>query len=58
METVELFKEHLRLMGVDFKLKILGEETEAGGEVEVILQRIMRGTTDKISGILNGALWR
>ncbi len=54
-ETLELFKEHLRLMGVNFRIEVVGEK---GGKIEVELERVMRGTTDKISGILKGALWR
>jgi ATP-dependent RNA circularization protein (DNA/RNA ligase family) len=54
-ETLELFKQHLKLQGLDFKLEIAGERD---GKITVILERIMRGTTDKITGILNGNLWR
>jgi putative ATP-dependent DNA ligase len=54
VETLELFKEHLRLLGIDFRLEV--ERTEP--EVVVVLGRVMRGTTDKITGILRGALWR
>ena len=54
-EIIELFKEHLKLQRINFRLKIIEKK---GDQTVVLLERIMRGTTDKISSILNGALWR
>ncbi len=53
-EVLELFKQHLRLLGVDFKVEILDEN----GEIRVKFKRVMRSTNDRIRGILNGSTWR
>ncbi len=54
-EVLELFKNHLKLLGVDFRIK---EFRRTGSRIYVIFERIMRSTTDKIKNILNGGLWK
>ncbi len=54
-EVLELFKKHLRLLGVDFRV---AEVRDADGKISATFERVMRSTTDKIAGILNGSLWR
>ncbi len=54
-EVLELFKNHLKLLGVDFRIK---ELKRSGSRIYVVFERIMRSTTDKIKNILNGGLWK
>ncbi|KUJ93696.1 MAG: hypothetical protein XD40_1089 [Archaeoglobus fulgidus] len=50
-DVLELFKLHMKLLGVDFRIEVLD-----GGRVK--LKRIMRSTSDRIRGILQGSTWR
>mgnify|MGYP000234373462 CR=1 FL=1 len=50
-EVIELFKMHMRLLGVEFRVEVLDE-----GRIR--LKRVMRGTSDKIKGILQGSYWK
>ena len=54
LEVFELFKEHLRRMGVDAGFS---EPVEEKGTYVVYMEKYMMGTTDKISHILKGNLW-
>jgi putative ATP-dependent DNA ligase len=54
LEIFELFKEHLRRMGVDAGFS---EPVEEEGTYVVYMEKYMMGTTDKISHILKGNLW-
>jgi len=54
-EVLELFKMHLKLLGVDFRMKVIDEDDE---KIKVLLERVMRSTTDRIRKILNGNPWR
>lgn len=51
---VELFKQHLKLVGVSLKEK---ERKQRGDKVEVVFERVMRATTDKIRSLLEGNPW-
>ncbi|WP_202319473.1 RNA ligase [Archaeoglobus neptunius] len=53
-EVIELFKMHLRFLGIDFKADVSRED----GGYRVKLKRVMRSTTDKINGILEGRTWK
>jgi len=53
-EVLELFKNHIRLLGVDFKIEVVGE----GDLIRVKLKRVMRSTNDRIRGILSGSTWK
>ncbi len=53
-DVFELFLKHLRLLGVDFRIEIL--EDKRG--VRAKFKRVMRSTTDKIKGILEGRTWK
>ncbi len=50
-EVIELFKMHMKLLGVDFRIRVLDE-----GKVR--LKRVMRSTSDRIRGILQGSPWK
>jgi len=50
-EVIELFKMHMKLLGVDFRIEVLDD-----GRVR--LKRIMRSTSDRIRGILQGSPWK
>ncbi len=50
-EVIELFKMHLKLLGVDFTIEVLDD-----GRVR--LKRFMRSTSDRIRGILQGSPWK
>lgn len=52
-EVLELFKSHLKLLGIDFRIETLDSDN-----LRVKLKRVMRRTNDKINSILNGATWR
>ncbi len=54
LEVFELFKEHLRRMGVDAEFS---EPVEDNGTYVVYLEKYMMGTTDKILHHLKGNLW-
>ncbi|WP_290623288.1 MULTISPECIES: RNA ligase [unclassified Archaeoglobus] len=54
-EVLDLFKSHLRLLGVDFKLEILDEDDR---RIRVKFKRVMRSTNDRIKGILKGSTWK
>ena len=54
METLRLFKEHVRRMGIE---AIFGEVEERDGKYVVTFERVMVSTTDKIKGHLKGGLW-
>ena len=53
-EVFELFKKHLKLLGINFRVSKIEEKK---GKLYVTFERVMRSTTDKIAGILNGNLW-
>lgn len=53
-EVLELFKKHLKLLGVDFRMEILDE----GKEIRARFKRVMRSTNDRIRGILKGSTWK
>ena len=53
-DVFELFLKHLRLLGVDFRVEVL----EEGDGVRAKFKRVMRSTTDKIRGILEGRAWK
>ncbi|MCS7143909.1 MAG: RNA ligase [Archaeoglobaceae archaeon] len=53
-EVLELFKMHLKLLGVN--LREIERKTESG-KVEVKFERVMRATTDKIRSLLEGNPW-
>ncbi|AEA47480.1 RNA ligase [Archaeoglobus veneficus] len=54
LEVFELFKEHLRRMGVDARFS---EPAEDNGSYIVFMERYMMSTTDKISNLLKGGFW-
>lgn len=54
-EVLDLFQQHLRLLGVDFKIEYVGRDDD---KIRVRFKRIMRSTNDKIRGILGGSTWK
>ncbi len=55
LEVFELFKEHVRRMGVSAEFS---EPIEENGSYVVWFYRYMKSTTDKIDHILRGNLWQ
>ncbi len=55
LEVFELFKEHVRRMGVNAEFS---EPVEDDGSYVVEFRRVMNSTTDTISHILRGNLWQ
>ncbi len=55
LEVLELFKEHVRRMGVNAEFS---EPVEDGDSYVVWFYRLMKSTTDKIDFILKGNLWQ
>ena len=54
LEVLNLFLEHLRKGGVNFEIREIKKE---GKEIVLIIDRIMKSTTDKIRHHLNGNPW-
>ncbi len=52
-EVFELFQQHLRLLGVDFRVEVIDAK-----RVRAKFKRVMRSTTDRIRGILEGRTWK
>lgn len=53
-ELLELFKMHLKLVGVNLR-EI--DRKNKGGKIEARFERVMRATTDKIKSLLEGNPW-
>ncbi|MEM2801934.1 MAG: RNA ligase [Archaeoglobaceae archaeon] len=53
-DVLELFKMHLKLLGITFR-EIERKSCDKG--VEVLFERVMRATTDKIRSLLEGNPW-
>jgi putative ATP-dependent DNA ligase len=53
LEVLELFKKHLRRMGIDATYSIASKN----GEYLLNFERYMKSTTDKISHLLKGNVW-
>jgi len=53
-EVLELFKAHMKLVGIN--LRELGRRNK-GSKVEARFERVMRSTTDKIRSLLEGNPW-
>lgn len=53
-KVYEAFKMHLKLLGISFK-EVEVKRSEKG--LEVVLARVMRGTTDRIKSLLEGNPW-
>ncbi len=54
-EVLELFKKHLKMQGISSRLTLTDERD---GKIYAKLERIMRGTTDRIARILSGGYWQ
>lgn len=54
LEVIELFKEHMRRMGVDASYS---EPEEKDGYYILYFERYMKSTTDKISHLIRGNVW-